>query len=187
MKNYLFPSLRLTVILILVLGFLYPLIIRGVALLSNGSGDGERLYKNGKVIGFKEIGQSFREDKYFRGRFSSVNYNACGSGASNKSIYNREYIQTIKARIDTFLVRNPGIKRYEIPVELVTASGSGLDPDISREAALIQVGRISKARKIGKVQLSKLVNDMTNPPFLGVFGPEKVNVLSLNLELDKLK
>jgi len=187
MKNYLFPSLKLTGILILFLGFLYPLLIRGVAYLAPGSGDGVKIYKNGKIVGFREIGQSFQEDKYFWGRPSAVNYNASGSGGSNKSIYNPEYIQIMKTRIDTFLARNPGIKRNEVPVEMITASGSGLDPDISREAALIQIDRISKVRKIGKAQLTLLVDKMTLHPFLGVFGPEKVNVLALNLELDKLK
>jgi len=187
MKTNLLSSIRLTLILILTLGFLYPLLIRGVAFLSNGNGDGERIYKNGVVTGFTEIGQSFGEDKYFWGRPSAVNYNASGSGASNKSIYNTEYIQTIKSRIDSFRIRNPGIRINKIPVELVTSSGSGLDPDISREAALIQIDRISRTRKIGKARLIKLVNEMTEQKFLGVFGPEKVNVLSINLELDKLK
>lgn len=177
----------LTLFLILLLGILYPLFIRGIAYFSPGSGNGsETLYK-GRVVGFDLIGQAFTSDKYFQARPSAVNYNAAGSGGSNKSIYNPEYIKTMKARLDTFLVHNPEIKRSEVPVELITASGSGLDPDISPAAAYIQVPRIAKSRRMQKERIQKLVEKMTTKPLFGFIGPEKVNVLKINIELDKLQ
>lgn len=186
MKKYLKSSLVLTLVLVVLLGFLYPLFIRGIAYFSKGSGDGAETFYKGKVVGFELIGQSFTSDKYFQGRPSAVNYNAAGSGGSNKSIYNPDYMKVMKARADTLLVHNPGIKRSEIPVELITASGSGLDPDISPEAAYIQVNRIAKVRGIQKEMIQKLIEKMTIKPLFGILGPEKVNVLKINIELDKL-
>ncbi len=93
----------------------------------------------------------------------------------------------MQSRLDTFLVHNPGIKKAEVPVELITASGSGLDPDISPAAAYVQVPRIAKARGIQKEKIQKLIDRMTVKPLFGLFGPEKVNVLKINIELDKLQ
>jgi potassium-transporting ATPase KdpC subunit len=187
MKKNLISSLVLTLILVIVLGFLYPLLIRGIAYLSPGSGNGVETVSKGRVVGFDLIGQSFSTDNYFQGRPSAVNYNAAGSGGSNKSIYNPEYIVTMKARLDTFLIHNPGIRKSDVPVELITASGSGLDPDISPAAAYVQVGRIAKNRGIPKEKINDLVDRMIVKSFLGFLGPEKVNVLKLNIELDKLQ
>jgi K+-transporting ATPase ATPase C chain len=187
MKKNILSSLILSLILILLLGIFYPLLIRGIAFLSPGSGNGVETVSNGKIVGFDLIGQGFRSDKYFIGRPSAVNYNATGSGGSNKSIYNPEYIKTMQARLDTFLIHNPGTKKSDVPVELITASGSGLDPDISPAAANIQVPRIAKARGLSTESVQKLVNRMTIPPLFGFFGPAKVNVLKLNIELDKLQ
>jgi K+-transporting ATPase ATPase C chain len=187
MKKNLISSLILTLFLILLLGILYPLLIRGIAYFSPGSGNGvETIYK-GRIVGFELIGQAFTEDKYFQGRPSAVNYNAAGSGGSNKSIYNPEYIRTMQSRLDIFLINNPGIKKAEVPVELITASGSGLDPDISPETALVQISRIAKARGIEKEKIQELVKRMTVKPLFGFLGPEKVNVLKINIELDKLQ
>jgi K+-transporting ATPase ATPase C chain len=187
MKKNILSSLILTLLLILLLGIFYPLLIRGIAYLSPGSGNGVETVYKGRVVGFDLIGQAFTADKYFQGRPSAVNYNATGSGGSNKSIYNPDYIKTMQSRLDTFLVHNPGIKKAEVPVELITASGSGLDPDISPAAGTIQVPRIAQARGIRKEKIQKLIERMTVKPLFGFFGPEKVNVLKINIELDKLQ
>jgi K+-transporting ATPase ATPase C chain len=187
MKKNILSSLILTLLLILLLGIFYPLLIRGIAYLSPGSGNGVETVYKGRVVGFDLIGQAFTADKYFQGRPSAVNYNATGSGGSNKSIYNPDYIKSMQSRIDTFLVHNPGIKKADVPVELITASGSGLDPDISPAAATIQVPRIAQARGIRKEKIQKLIEKMTVKPLFGFFGPEKVNVLKINIELDKLQ
>jgi K+-transporting ATPase ATPase C chain len=142
---------------------------------------------DGKLVGFAIIGQTFNKDKYFWSRPSVVNYNAAGSAGSNKGPANAEYLQTVQARIDTFLVHNPGILKSQIPVELVTASGSGLDPHISPAAGYIQIKRIAKVRNIDEAKIKMLVDDAVERPLLGLFGAEKINALKLNLELDKLK
>jgi len=187
MKKNIISSLVLTLLLILLLGIAYPLLIRGIAYFSPGSGNGVEASYKGRVVGFDLIGQAFTADKYFQGRPSAVNYNSAGSGGSNKSIYNPDYIKTMKARLDTFLVHNPGIIKADVPVELITASGSGLDPDISPAAAYVQVPRIATKRGIPKEKIQKLVERMTVKPLFGFLGPEKVNVLKLNIELDKLQ
>ncbi|MGA2823459.1 MAG: potassium-transporting ATPase subunit KdpC [Bacteroidales bacterium] len=187
MKKNLISSLIFTLILIFLLGFLYPLLIRSIAYLTPGSGNGVETVYKGRVVGFDLIGQAFTADKYFQGRPSAVNYNAAGSGGSNKSIYNPEYINVMQSRLDTFLKHNPGIRKTDIPVELITASASGLDPDISPAGAYVQVLRIAKARGIQKEKIQKLIKRMTVKPLFGFFGPEKVNVLKINIELDKLQ
>ena len=131
MKKYLKSSMVLTLILILLVGIFYPLLIRGIAYLSPGSGNGVETVTKGNVVGFDLIGQSFTGDKYFQGRPSAINYNAAVYGGSNKSIYNPEYINVMQARLDTFLRHNPRIRKADVPVELITASGSGLDPAIA--------------------------------------------------------
>jgi len=142
---------------------------------------------NGKVVGYANIGQKFTEDKYFWGRPSAVDYNAAGSAGSNKGPSNPDYLKQVQGRIDSFLVHNPAVKKEEIPAELVTASGSGLDPDLSPSGAKVQVKRIAAIRKLDNAKLISLINLQTEKPLLGLFGPSKVNVLKLNIELDKLK
>ncbi len=144
------------------------------------------LHHNGKTY-YANIGQSFTEDKYFNSRPSAVNYNAAGSVGSNKGPSNPDYLAQVQARIDTFIVHNPSVKKSDIPSELVTASGSGLDPNISVEAAEVQVDRIAKERNISTEALQQLIINQTEKPLAGMFGPEKLNVLKLNLALDNLK
>ena len=187
MKKYLLPSLKLTLVMIILCSVLFPLLIAGIAKLAPGNGKGETLSVNGKVVGYANIGQKFTEDKYFWGRPSAVDYNAAGSGGSNKGPSNPEYLKTVEARIDSFLVHNPGVSKSEIPSDLVTASGSGLDPNISVQAATIQVKRIAKARNIEVGNLEQLIVSNTEKPLAGMFGPEKINVLKLNIALDNLK
>jgi len=186
MKAYILPSLKLTVILIIICSVIYPLLIAGIAKYTPGGGKGETIEVNGKVVGYANIGQKFTDDKYFWGRPSAVDYNAAGSAGSNKGPSNPDYLATVKSRIDTFLAHNPGVKKEEIPVDMVTASGSGLDPNISVQAAKVQVKRIALARNINQELLKKLITQQTEKPLLGLFGTEKINVLKLNIALDNL-
>lgn len=186
MKKNLWISLRLTIVLVVLLGLLYPLLIAAVGRLTPGKGNGEKVVANNKIVGYKLIGQSFTQDRYFWGRPSAVNYNAAGSGGSNKGPSNPDYRQQVKDRIDSFLAHNPGVQRSDIPAELVTASGSGLDPDISPAGAYIQVKRVAAARQLAETAIKQLVEKQVRKPFAGL-GPEKVNVLALNLALDQLK
>jgi K+-transporting ATPase ATPase C chain len=187
MKKYLLPSLKLTLVLLVLCSVLYPLFIAAVAKLAPGGGKGETLSVNGKVVGYKNIGQKFTDDKYFWSRPSAVAYNAAGSAGSNKGPTDSAYLATVKDRIDSFLVHNPSVKKADIPSELVTASGSGLDPDLSPQGAYVQVPRIAKTRNISEEKIKALVAQQIQKPLLGLFGPEKVNVLELNIALDQLK
>ena len=187
MKKYLLPSLRITLVFIVICSVLYPLLIAGVAKLAPGAGKGETLSVNGKVVGYANIGQKFTADKYFSSRPSAVDYNAAGSAGSNKGPTNPDYLKQVQDRIDTFLVHNPSIKKEQIPSELVTASGSGLDPDISYQGAIVQVARIAKTRNINADKITALVNQQLQKPLLNLMGPSRINVLKLNIELDKIK
>ena len=186
MKTNIFPAIKLTALTLVFFAGVYTAVIWGVAQVAPNGGKGEVVTVNGKRF-YANVGQTFTEDKYFNSRPSAVDYNAAGSGGSNKGPSNPEYLATVQARIDTFLVHNPSIKKKDIPVELVTASGSGLDPDISSKAALVQARRIASARKVTQESVEQLIAKNTEAPLLGMFGPEKVNVLKLNIALDQIK
>ena len=176
----------MTVVLLVLFVVIYPLSVWAIAQLAPNNGKGEVVtYKQGQ--GYSNIGQTFTKDEYFWGRPSALDYNAAGSGGSNKGPSNEEYLAEVQARIDTFLVHNPGVDKSEIPVDLVTASGSGLDPNFSVQAAKVQVARIAKIRGIDEVKLNQLIDEQTEKPLWGMFGPEKINVLKLNIALDQLK
>lgn len=183
MKTNLMPALKLTLVTLLFFSGIYTIAIWGIARITPNEGGGEVITANNKKY-YSNIGQSFTEDKYFNSRPSAVGYNAAGSGGSNKGASNPEYLAQVQARIDTFLVHNPSVKKAEIPSELVTSSGSGLDPHISPEAALIQVKRIAKVRNISEEKLIALITNNTEKPLLGLFGTSTVNVLKLNIDLD---
>jgi K+-transporting ATPase ATPase C chain len=183
MKTNLLPAIKLTLLILILVCVIYPTAIWGIAQFAPNKGKGETILKNGKVVGYKRIGQSFTKDKYFNSRPSAVAYNAAGSGGSNKGPSNPDYLKDVQARIDTFMVHNPGVNKADIPAELVTASGSGLDPNLSPEGAKIQIARIAKVRNTSADVLNKLVDEHTEKPFL---GPQVVNILELNLALDKL-
>lgn len=188
MKNYWVIGLKITFVTILIFGVLYPLLITGIAkVIAPNSGKGEEITINGKVVGFELIGQKFDDDKYFNGRPSAVDYNAASTGGSNKGPTNPGYLAQVQARIDTFLIHNPTAKKEDIPVDLVTASGGGLDPHISPSAARIQIDRIANARNISKEKLEDLVDQHIETPILGLFGTSAVHVLRLNIALDELK
>ena len=187
MKKYLLPSLKFSVVFIILCSVLYPLFIAGVAKFASGGGKGETVSVNGKVVGYENIGQKFDQDKYFWSRPSAVGYNAAGSAGSNKGPTNPDYLKDVQTRIDSFLAHNPGIKKEDIPAELVTYSGSGLDPDLSAAGARVQVKRIAAVRRIDENKINALVEAHIQKPLLGIFGPSKVNVLKLNIALDELK
>jgi K+-transporting ATPase ATPase C chain len=187
MKKYILPSIKLTVVFTIILCIIYPLFISFAAKLSKGQGSGEKVISKGKVVGYRLIGQSFTKPEYFWGRPSAVNYNAAGSGGSNKGATNPDYLKEVSNRIDTLLKYHPGLKRNDIPAEMVTASGSGLDPNISVEAAKIQAQRIATYRQVPLSKVLKLIDLHTEKPLLGIFGPTKINVLELNIALDQTR
>jgi K+-transporting ATPase ATPase C chain len=188
MKTYLLPCLKLTIALLVLLAVIYPLAIAGIGKFTPGNGNGVTVQYKGKTVGYAIIGQKFTQDKYFWSRPSAVDYNAAGSGGSNKGPSNPDYLnKDVKERIDTFLKHNPGVLKAQIPAELVTASGSGLDPDLSPAGAKIQAERIAKIRGLSNQRLLALIDAHTEGPWLGLFGPVKVNVLKLNVALDELK
>lgn len=186
MKNYWIIGLRLTFLTIIVFGVLYPLLMTGVAkLVAPNGGKGEEIVVNGRVVGFELIGQKFDEDKYFNSRPSAVDYNAAATGGSNKGPTNPDYLALVQARIDTFLVHNPGVKKEQIPVDMVTASGGGLDPHISPGGARVQIDRIARVRNIDRKKIEDLVSEHVEAPILGL-GTARVHVLRLNIALDEL-
>lgn len=188
MKSHLLPALKLTICCILFFAVLYPLSMLGIGkIIAPNGGKGETIELNGRVVGYSRIGQNFNEDRYFWGRPSAVDYNAAGSAGSNKGPSNPDYLATVQARIDTFMVHNPGILKSEIPSELITASGSGLDPHLSPQGALVQVARVAKARGISEDRVRELVANHTNGPLMGMFGTSTVNLLHLNIALDNVK
>ena len=185
MKKHILPAIKLTFVMIFFFTVIYPLAVWGIAQLAPNSGKGQLVEHNGRKY-YANIGQTFTQDGYFWSRPSAVGYDASGSGGSNKGPSNQEYLAEVQARIDTFLVRNPLVDKSEIPVDLLTASGSGLDPNLSVQAAKVQVKRIAKTRGVNEDRLNQLIESHTENPLWGIFGPEKINVLKLNIELDKL-
>jgi potassium-transporting ATPase KdpC subunit len=186
MKQLILSAIRLTLASIVLFAGVYTLAVLAIAQTVPHRGLGEVVTVKGKTVGYALEGQNFTQDQYFWSRPSAVGYNAAGSGGSNKGPSNPDYLQLVQARIDSFLVHNPGIDKASIPSELVTASGSGLDPDISPAAAQVQVKRIAAVRKIDEQQVKDLVKKNSKAPFLGLFGTSKVNVLKLNIALDEL-
>ena len=184
MKN-LWISIKITLAMCVVLFVGYVLVLRLVAwVASPNDGEAPMVTYNGKVVGAANVGQVFTDSIYFWGRPSAVDYNGGGSGGSNKATTNPEYLAEIEARIDTFLAAHPYLTRKDVPSEIVTASGSGLDPDISPAAAYVQVKRVADARGLSEETVRTIVEEQVQQPWLGLFGTQKVNVLKLNLVLD---
>ena len=187
MKQNMLTAIRLTLVCIVFFIGIYSLLILGAAQFAPGKGKGETVTADNRVVGWKLLGQKFTDDKYFQSRPSAVDYNAAGAGGSNKGPSNPDYLKQVQDRVDSFLVHNPSVKKADIPSDLVTASGAGLDPDISPEGAKVQANRIAAVRKIPVEKVNALVEKSIEAPLAGLFGTKKVNVLQLNIELDKLK
>ena len=186
-----FGQLRAAVALLLLctvlLGGIYPLMVTAIAqLLFHNKAEGSLVERGGKVIGSELIGQSFSDPKYFWGRLSATTppYNPAASGGSNLSANNPKLLEAVNARMAALQQADPD-NRAPVPVDLVTASGSGLDPHISLAAAMYQVGRVARARGKRPEAVQQLLNDLTINPGHGLLGEPYVNVLELNLALDK--
>jgi K+-transporting ATPase ATPase C chain len=192
------PALVVLVALTLVTGLAYPLAITGIAqIVFPHQAQGSMIEHDGHVVGSALIGQTFAGDKYFHGRPSATTapdpndstktvaapYNAANSGGSNLGPSNKGLIDRVQGDLAKLKQENPAAP---VPVDLVTTSASGLDPDISPEAALFQVPRIAKARNLPENRVRELVADQTEGRFLGLLGEPRVNVLLLNLALDRL-
>ncbi|MGD0535639.1 MAG: potassium-transporting ATPase subunit KdpA [Methanoregula sp.] len=183
------PAALIFFLLTLCVGIIYPLVVTGIAqVVFPVQANGDLIIHNGTVAGSSQIGQTFSSPQYFWGRLSAtspVPYNAGASSGSNLGPNNPALMQQVKTRVDTLHAADPG-NTQEIPVDLVTASGSGLDPDISVAAVYYQVPRIARERNLSELQLSTLVASQIEPREFGIFGEPRVNVLSLNLALDDL-
>ena len=187
MKN-LWISLKITLAMCIVLFVGYVLVLRVVAwAASPNDGEAAVVTFNGKVVGAANVGQQFTDVRYFWSRPSAVDYNGGGSGGSNKGTTNPEYLAEVDQRIADFLAAHPYLTRAEVPAEMVTASGSGLDPDISPRGAQVQVRRVAEARGLDVAIVQHLVDSLTQKPWLGLFGTEKVNVLRLNIALEEMQ
>lgn len=185
MKN-LWISVKITLVMCVVLTVGYVLLLRLTsAVASPNGGEAALVELDGKVVGAANVGQTFTDSIYFWGRPSAVDYNGGGSGGSNKGTNNPEYLADVEERIETFLAAHPYLEKGDVPSEMVTASGSGLDPDISIRGAEVQIRRVAEARGMSEEQVRKIVEETTQKPWLGLFGTYKVNVLRLNVELDK--
>ena len=187
MKNLLRPALTMLLILTVLTGLVYPLAITGLAQwLFPHQANGSLIVRDGKVMGSKLIGQYFDEPEYFWSRPSATApfpNNAAASGGSNLGPTNPALVETVKTRVAAIRAADPG-NDSPIPVDLVTASGSGLDPHISPAAALYQVKRVARARGLDETRVKALVARHTEGRQLGFLGEPRVNVLELNLALD---
>lgn len=191
------PAILVLAVLTLITGLAYPLAMTGIAgVIFPKQAQGSLIEKDGKVIGSSLIGQEWKEDKYFHGRPSatlapdpadssktvSAPYNAANSGGSNMGPTSKALSDRLKEDIEKLKAENPNAA---VPVDLVTTSGSGLDPDISPEAAMFQVPRVAKARNLPEDRVRQMVGENTKGRFGGLLGEPRVNVLALNLALDQ--
>lgn len=184
MKN-LWISVKITLAMCIVLAAGYVFVLwLAATVLAPGSGEAATVEVKGKTVGAALVGQAFTEARYFWGRPSAADYNGGGSGGSNKATANPGYLAEVEQRIDAFLEAHPYLARTDIPSEMVTAGGSGLDPDISPRGAEVQVRRVAGARKLPEETVRRIVQSVTEGPWLGLFGTPKVNVLKLNVALD---
>jgi K+-transporting ATPase ATPase C chain len=192
------PSIVVLVALTLITGLVYPLVMTGIALvIFPYQASGSMIERDGKIVGSELIGEDFTSNKYFHGRLSATTapdpkdstksvpapYNAANSGGSNLGPSNKALVDRVQADIAKLQKENPGVP---VPADLVTTSASGLDPEISPEAALFQVPRVAKARKLPEGRIRQLVEAATEGRFLGLLGEPRVNVLKLNIALDRL-
>ena len=183
-------SLRLLLLLTIVTGVLYPLLMTGVAqsVFPRQAG-GSLVYMNDKLVGSSLLGQNFTDQKYFHGRPSAAGadgYDAAGSSGSNAGPTSRKLLSSVKDNMEKVRSENKLDNNISVPADLVMASASGLDPDISPDAAYLQADRIASERNIAKHEIQKLIASHVQVKQLGFLGTERVNVLELNLALDQL-
>jgi potassium-transporting ATPase KdpC subunit len=190
------PAIVLVVALTVITGLIYPLALTGIAeVLFSRQAHGNLIERDGKVIGSALIGQNFTSDRYFHGRPSATTapdpadsaksvaapYNAANSGGSNLGPTSKALVERVQGGVDALKQENPGV---QVPIDLVTTSASGLDPDISPDAAMFQAPRVAKARNMPEDRVRQLVTDHIEGRFLGLLCEPRVNVLALNLALD---
>lgn len=184
-------SLKFFVFFTILLGIIYPLTIYFAGqIFFPYKANGSLCTKNGKTIGSYLLGQRFTSDKYFWARPSAIDYNPYPSGGSNLSQTSNILLEKFKKRKNNFIKKNKLSKFDQIPPEMLFASASGVDPDISKESAIMQAKRVITARNFNKLQsekLLKLINMISKPPQFGILGNDVVNVLKLNIQLDELK
>ena len=191
MKSNLLKSLKLTLVFCVFFSVCYIFVLWIFAqVAAPNHGNADVVTVDGKVVGAANVGQLFTKDIYFWGRPSHAGdgYDAGSSAGSNKGATNPEYLEELKVRVDSFLVKHPYLKREDVPAEMVTASGSGLDPDISLAGAYVQVKRVAEARGMDEETVKAVVDRVNRGAVLGMFGPaSRVNVLKLNVELDAVQ
>ena len=208
MKNFLHNTKRavlVTVVLMIICGLIYPLVLTGISkVIFPRQAEGSLIRVDGKVVGAETIGQEFTEDYYMWGRPSAYHYNTytedengnlvysdgtefagVSSGSNNYAPTNEALTERVENDMEKFLERNPEVKAEDIPTDLLTASGSGLDPQISPESAQIQIPRIAEASGLSEEKVEEIVSEHTEGKLLGVFGEETVNVLMVNLDIAK--
>ncbi|AAM25188.1 potassium-transporting ATPase subunit KdpC [Caldanaerobacter subterraneus] len=177
-------TIKFTLVFMVLLGLVYPFVMTGIAnLLFPYQAKGSIIKVDGKPVGSELIGQKFTDPRWFMGRPSAVDYDATSSGGTNYALSNPKFHEELEKNIEEFLKKNPGVKRSEIPADIVTSSGSGLDPHISPKAAYLQVKRVAKVNGLPEEVVKKLVDKNIEGRFLGLFGEPRVNVLKLNLSL----
>jgi potassium-transporting ATPase KdpC subunit len=188
MRRHLDTAIRMTILTAVLLGLLYPLAITGIAqVLFPGAADGSLVQADGRVVGSAYIAQAFSQDKYFWPRPSAAGadgYDAMSSAASNLGPTNQTLVERVSAGVETQVKANPGLAAGRVPVDMVTTSGSGLDPDITVANAQAQAARVAAARGLGVHAVLKLIRARTAGRTLGFIGEPRVNVLALNLALD---
>ncbi len=174
-----------TIVTMIVFGVGYPFLIWGIGRFFPDQAEGSLLRRaDGTIAGSSRIAQNFTKPQYFRPRPSAVDYNGASAGGSNYAPSNPDHLKLVRERLDAVTAAE-GVPASKVPSEMITASGAGLDPHIPPDAAELQIARVARARGVDPARVHRLVRDHTEGPFLGIFGRWRVNVLELNLALDK--
>ncbi|SFC64123.1 potassium-transporting ATPase subunit KdpC [Clostridium uliginosum] len=188
-------GIKITIVFTVICGLIYPLFMTGIGqLLFPNQANGSVIKHNGKEVGSTLIGQQYNDDNHFTGRISAVDYNIsedgkemdATSGSQNLATTSDVLKERVEGDIKTFLEKNPTVSKENISSELISQSGSGLDPDITPQGAKIQVDRVAKATGISEEDLKKLIDKNTKGKWLGLYGAERVNVLALNIAVDDI-